>query len=118
MKSLLDPSLRNNVAASYLIVAGHCMLNVNPLPINLGQNTAETLEGERRRLKKAVFDSFIASCASSSVHARCVAQWYVREMYKDDTFKQFIPESFNVIANYINSSKESVKILGKYDAFL
>jgi hypothetical protein len=91
MDCLLDCNMRNNISSSYLLIAGYCMLHVNPLHNSLGMHTAQSVDGERTRLKKAVFEAMIGFCTSNLVHARAIAQWYVLEMYKDPIFKAFVP---------------------------
>lgn len=114
MNSLLNPNMRNNVSASYLLIAGHCMIHANPLESSLGKGTAYSVDGERNRLKKAVFDAMVGFCTSNTVHARCIAQWYVRELFNDPLFKPFIPEGFHGLINFFTNCKDSCKIFDKY----
>ena len=72
------------------------------------------MDGERTRLKKAIFEAMVGFCMSNGVHARSIAQYFVRQMFADPIFKAFIPSGHDVLINFIEKSKDIGKIMGKY----
>lgn len=81
LDTLLNPNMKGQVSSSYLMIAGYCMLHVSPSESQLNAKTAQTTDGERTRLQKQIFEAMVGFCTSNSVHARCIAQWYVVQMF-------------------------------------
>ena len=49
------------------------MTHVEPTYSDLSENTAQSIDGERTRLKKAIFDALIGFCTANTVHSRTIA---------------------------------------------
>ena len=94
------------------------MIHANPLQSHLVKGSALTTDGERTRLQKTIFEAMIGFCTSNNVHARCIAQWYVKKMFEDPIFKAFIPSGCDIVYNFLALSKDTKSILKKYDRFI
>jgi hypothetical protein len=95
LETFVDVNMRGQVSSSYLMIAGYCMVHANP------QKDGGPADGERTRLQKNIFEGMMGFCSSNSVHARCISQFYVIEMFKDPIFKAFIPAGCEITYNYL-----------------
>mmetsp|Transcript_15937 Transcript_15937/g.26858 ORF Transcript_15937/g.26858 Transcript_15937/m.26858 type:complete len:171 (-) Transcript_15937:939-1451(-) len=79
VEKLLDPNVKPQVSASYVLIAGYCMLQVR------GADDSATTQ-----FKMKIFEQLMGFCASNSAHTRCIAQYFVSEIFKDPLFRPFI----------------------------
>lgn len=85
------------------MIAGYCMTHTQ------AQDDSETTY-----LKKRIFEGMVGFCTSNSAHARCMAQYFVREMFKDPIYRPFIPQGLEELFKYFEKAKDVKKILKKY----
>jgi len=73
-------------------------------------------DSDTTHFKKVIFEALIGFCCSNSAHARCLAQYFVREMFDDPIFRAFIPQGHELLLNFFNTAKDCKQMLKKYEA--
>ena len=105
LETLLDPNVKPQVSASFILVAGYCM-----------QHVSTPNDSQTTHLKKQVFEALIGFCNCNSAHSRCMAQYFVRQMFDDPIFRAFIPQGLEILLNFFEKSKDIKRLIVKYGA--
>ena len=103
---LLDTNVKPQVSSSHVTIAGYCMVHAD----TASQSEAFVAVTYKRR----IFESIVGFCTSNSAHTRCMAQYFVRLMFEDASFRPFIPSGIELLMQYFDSTKVQQRISKKY----